>query len=141
MRRPVMRGMLALLAVALNLLPALKPDDRTAGTVPGFRMPADSPAATTAPFFQEEFINPNSARPRSHVASICELPDGRLAATWYSGSRELARDVAIFFSTCSPGQSVWSTPRAIVTRESAARDLNCSLKTVGNAVIFEDSTG
>ena len=141
MRRPAIRGILVLLAVVLSLLPALRPDGRTAGTVPGFKIPADSPAATTAPFFQEEFINPNSPLPMSHVASICELPDGRLAATWYSGSRELVRDVAIFFSTRSPGQSVWSTPRAIVTRESAARDLNCSIKTVGNAVIFEDSTG
>jgi predicted neuraminidase len=141
MRQAAIRGTLILLGVALNLGSALRHDGRTAGIMPGFRIPANSPGTSAAPFFQEEFINPDSPLPMSHVASICELPDGRLAATWYSGSREGARDVAIFFSTRAPGQSVWSTPRAIVTRESTARDLNRSIKKVGNAVIFEDSTG
>jgi predicted neuraminidase len=141
MRRPAIRGILILLAVVLNLVPALRHDGRTAGIVPGFSIPASSPVASTTPFFREEFINPDSPLPMSHVASICELPGGRLAVTWYSGSREGARDVAIFFSTRGPGESVWSMPRAIVTRESAARDLNRSIKKVGNAVIFEDSTG
>jgi predicted neuraminidase len=141
MRQPAIRGTLILLGVALNLVPASRHDGRTAGIVPDFRIPANSFTASKTPFFREEFINPDSALPMSHVASICELPDGRLVATWYSGSREGARDVAIFLSTCAPGQSVWSTPRAIVTRESAARDLNRSIKKVGNAVIFQDSTG
>jgi predicted neuraminidase len=141
MRRPAIRGILILLAVVLNLLPALSPHGRTARIVPGFRIPADSPAPPTAPFFQEEFINPDSPLSMSHVASICELSDGRLAATWYSGSKEGAPDVAILLSTRASGESVWSKPRAIVTRETAARDLNRSIKKIGNAVIFEDSTG
>lgn len=77
----------------------------------------------------------------SHVASICELPDGRLAATWYAGSREGAGDVGIYFATKSIGDTRWSPPRAIVTRESAARDLNRYIKKVGNAVIFADGAG
>ena len=77
----------------------------------------------------------------SHVASICELPDGRLVATWYAGSREGAGDVAIYLATKAPGDSRWSAPRAIVTRESAARDLNRYIRKVGNAVVFADGNG
>jgi predicted neuraminidase len=141
MRRLAIRGILILLAVALNLLPALAPNGGTAGIVPGFKIATDSPVTPTAPFFQEELINPDSPLPMSHVASLCELPDGRLAAVWYSGSKEGAPDVAILLSTRAPGESVWSKPRAIVTRESTARDLNRDIKKIGNAVIFEDSTG
>jgi predicted neuraminidase len=77
----------------------------------------------------------------SHVASISELPDGSLAATWYAGSREGAGDVAIYFSTRGPGDSRWSAPRTLVTRESAARDLNRYVRKVGNAVLFADGAG
>jgi predicted neuraminidase len=77
----------------------------------------------------------------SHVASIGELPDGRLAATWYAGSREGASDVAIYFSTRAQGHAPWSSSRAIVTRESAARDLNRYIKKVGNPLLFCDSAG
>lgn len=77
----------------------------------------------------------------SHVASICELPDGRLVATWYAGSREGAGDVGIYFATKAIGDTRWSPPRAIVTRESAASDLNRYIKKVGNAVIFADAAG
>jgi predicted neuraminidase len=77
----------------------------------------------------------------SHVASIAELPDGRLTASWYAGSREGASDVAIYLSTRRPADGRWSPPRAIVTRESAARELNRYIKKVGNALIFSDSAG
>src|SRR3974390_3281469 len=99
MRRPTIRGILILLAVALNLLSAPAPEGGTAGIAPGFRIATGSPVTSTTPFFQEEFINPDFSLPMSHVASICELRDGRLAAAWYSGSREGAPDVAILLST------------------------------------------
>ncbi len=77
----------------------------------------------------------------AHVASMCSLPDGRLAAAWYAGSKEGARDVAIVLSTRAPGESTWSTPRTIVTRESAARELHRAIKKVGNAVLFVEPSG
>jgi predicted neuraminidase len=77
----------------------------------------------------------------SHVASVCELRDGRLAAAWYAGSREGARDVAICFATQQRGQSRWTAERAILTPARAARDLHRGLKKVGNPVIFSDATG
>jgi predicted neuraminidase len=107
----------------------------------GFITPAPAPSSNTRPFFAEEVVNPDSPVAMSHVASICELPDGRLVATWYAGSREGAGDVAIYLSTRRPGDTRWSLPRVIITRESASRDLNRYIRKVGNAVVFADGTG
>ena len=50
------------------------------------------------PFYLDEVIDPDSTYPMAHVASMTELSDGTLAATWYAGSAELASDVNIYFS-------------------------------------------
>jgi predicted neuraminidase len=131
------RAMLMLLAVALNVWPWLTPSGRSSSFVTAPR----SDSRDGPPFFREEFIDPDSSYPMAHVASIAELPNGRLAAAWYAGSREGAGDVAIFLSTRMPEDTTWSAPRAIVTRESAARDLNRYVKKVGNSVVFADSAG
>ena len=108
------RGVGILLAVALNGWPFFE-----AGTRPsGFVTPAPAASANGQPFFLEEVVNPDSPFAMSHVSSLSELPDGRLAATWYAGSREGAGDVAIYFSIRAPADTRWSLPRAIVTRES-----------------------
>jgi predicted neuraminidase len=107
----------------------------------GFVTPAPASRTSARPLFSEEVVNPDSPHAMSHVASICELPDGRLAATWYAGTREGAGDVAIYFATRAAGDSRWSAPRPIVTRESAARDLNRYIRKVGNAVVFANSAG
>ena len=36
--------------------------------------------------------------PSCHGSTIAEMPDGELLAAWYAGSREGAKDVAIFAS-------------------------------------------
>lgn len=126
-----------LLAVVLNGRPLFDAGPRPSG----FETPAAASRTDAQPFFSEEVINPESPHAMSHVASICELPDGRLAATWYAGTREGAGDVAIYFSTKAAGETTWSAPRAIVTRESATRDLNRYIKKVGNAVVFADDAG
>ena len=87
-----------LLAVALNVWPWLTP----ASPSPSFAAPARMASRDAAPFFQEEFIDRDSPYPMAHVASIAELPNGRLAAVWYAGSREGAGDVAIFLSSRAP---------------------------------------
>ncbi len=101
---------------------------------------AYSPAAATVdsePFMNEEFISPDPGKERVHVGSICELPDGRLAAAWYGGTREGAKDVSIFFAVKDPGTAgFWSRPKRIVDRMSASRELYRYVKKVGNPVIF-----
>ncbi len=141
MRRAGARWLLILAAVALNGLPLLWPLPRGAHFLPAVEPHAQPPSADPAPSFAEELINPGSPLRTSHVASICELRDGRLAAVWYAGSREGARDVAICFAAQEPGQSLWATPRAILTPEQVARDLHRSVKKVGNPLVFSDAAG
>jgi predicted neuraminidase len=138
MVRPATRGALILLAIALNGWPWLRAD----GSTPGFVIsPQVQSAAGTPPYLREAFIDPKPPHPMSHVASVGELPDGTVAATWYAGSREGAADVSIYLSTRAPGQDGWSPPRAIVTRESAARELNRHIRKIGNSLVFADSAG
>jgi predicted neuraminidase len=130
------------LTLGLHGAVLLRRDVAPSGT--GFLMP-DAPMPTktvAAPWFAEEFVDPTMATPSVHVASLAELPGGRLAATWYGGTREGARDVAIFFATRDPGTNQpWSRPRVVVTADSAARELDRYVRKVGNAVIFSGSNG
>jgi predicted neuraminidase len=137
MTRAAVRGTFALLALALNALPWFEQGART----PRFATPEPVHSGSGTPVFREEFIDPDPPHAMSHVASITELPNGDLATAWYAGSREGAGDVAIYLSTRSRADGRWSPPRAIVTRESAARDVNRYVKKVGNAVIFADQAG
>ena len=94
-------------------------------------------ATNHAPFMAQDFISPSSGSGMVHVGSICEMPDGRLGTVWYGGTREGAKDVAIFFSTKPRGMSApWSAPRIIVDRASASRELNRYIRKVGNPVLF-----
>jgi predicted neuraminidase len=101
-----------------------------------------SSARTETPARFEEFVDPEYRTPSVHVASLCELPGGGLAAAWYGGSREGARDVAIYLATraTEPG-SRWTAPRAIVTPDSAVREAWRFVKKVGNPLLFADAQG
>jgi predicted neuraminidase len=141
MSRAGVRWCLISAAVVLNGLPLLRSVERATRPAPVFDLPARTPATGAAPLFREELINPDSPLPMSHVASLCELRDGGLAAVWYAGSREGARDVAVCFATQERGQSRWSKPRAILTPGQAARELGRGIRKIGNAVIFSDPSG
>ena len=94
-------------------------------------------SANHTPFIDQDFINPDTGSGMVHVGSICEMPGGALGAVWYGGTREGAKDVAIFFSKKHPGVNIpWSTPRIIVDRASATRELNRYIRKVGNPTLF-----
>jgi predicted neuraminidase len=139
MRRTGVRWFLISAAIALNSLPLLRQPHRS----PQFLLPAELPSqslpAQPEPYFTQELINPDSARRMSHVASICELPDGRLAAVWYAGSEEGAPDVAICFATQQRGQTNWAAPQAILTPQRTSRELHRAVRKVGNPVVFSDA--
>ena len=141
MKRAGARWVLILAAVGLNGLPLLRLPPRGAQFLPAVELSAPRPPGEAGPIFTEELINPESPLRTSHVASLCELADGRLAAVWYAGSREGARDVAICLATLERGQSSWTQPRAILTPEQAARELGRRVKKVGNPVICSDAAG
>lgn len=68
--------------------------------------------------------------PSAHAASVVALPDGRLLASWFAGSREGAPDVAIVI-TDFDGEG-WSEPRVVVDTPGRAD---------GNSVLWVDPAG
>ena len=102
--------------------------------------PPSSPIDRGLPQMTEEFINRDPGSKTVHVGSICEMTDGRLVACWYGGTREGARDTAIYIALRDQGKiSSWSEPRAVVDRDSASRELRRYVKKVGNPLVFADS--
>lgn len=99
--------------------------------------PVTATATTAAPWFQGEHL-PDAAA-SAHAATLAELPDGRLAAAWFAGSREGAADVAVYYATALPnakGEQLWSLPRAIVARSRLETDVQRMTRKVGNPVLF-----
>ena len=96
------------------------------------------PPATAASRAPASFVTATlpSAAPSAHAATLAELPDGRLAAAWFAGSREGAADVAIWFAT-RDGDG-WSMPRAIATREGTAAATLGFVRKLGNPVLYSD---
>lgn len=102
--------------------------------------PAFDRETNTTPQFASRFIDQNFLTPSVHVASLCEISGGRMLAAWYGGTREGARDVNIYMATLGRGETNWSAPRSIVTRDSAQRELGRYVKKVGNALLFSDGS-
>ena len=94
-----------------------------------------APASTpdTAPAYFATAMLPTAA-PSAHAATLAELPDGRIAAAWFAGTREGAADVAVWFATLDHGQ--WSAPRAIATRESTTAATLGFVRKLGNPVLY-----
>jgi predicted neuraminidase len=134
-------GILTLLAYAW---PAWTRFSTTPMTSASFSpLPRSELSTNHTPFMDQDFITPGTGSGMVHVGSICEMPDGELGAVWYGGTREGAKDVAIFFSKkrqfskkSQDFSAPWSPPRIIVDRESATRELNRYIRKVGNPILF-----
>lgn len=72
----------------------------------------------------------------AHAPSLAQLPDGRVAAAWFAGSREGAEDVAIWFSRLEA--TGWTAPYRIATRESIAAATLSHVRKLGNPVLYAD---
>ena len=131
------------LALALNVGPLVLEVRRGAPeSPPHFVIPPATSAADATPFFHEEFIDPNFSQPSVHVASLCELADGGLGASWYGGTREGASDVAVFFSRRNSGPSgAWTQPVPLINRKNAQQETWRFVRKVGNPLLFSDPDG
>ncbi len=105
-----------------------------APAAPAFVPPAAAAPSGEAAFFAAAMLP--TAAPSAHAATLAGLPDGRVAAAWFAGSREGASDVAIWFATLDAG--VWSMPRAIATREGTAAATLGFVRKLGNPVLYND---
>jgi len=137
------RAVLASTALAVWAVPARRRADLPRPGSP-FVLPA--PPTDVGPRFTESFIDHDPPLDYVHCPSICPLPDGRLLSTWYAGSREGARDVAVFLAestgaTPDGAAAGWGPPRAVVDPRTATADLGRFVAKVGNPVIFADAAG
>jgi len=92
------------------------------------------------PFFEKELINPEQGLPIVHVASLAQMSEEIMAVVWYGGTAECQPDVKIYFSKQEPS-AAWTTPRVIMTRERAERDLRRPVKALGNALLLANTDG
>lgn len=75
-----------------------------------------------------------AAAASAHAATLAELPDGRLAAAWFAGSREGAADVAVWFAIRDAAG--WRTPHPVATRAATARATLAHVRKIGNPVLY-----
>lgn len=107
-----------------------------APTAPEFTPPpAATPSRLAAEFSAE--ILPKAAE-SAHAATLAQLPDGRLFAAWFAGTREGAGDVAIW-SSIRNAQG-WSRPLPIANRESTAGGTFAQVRKLGNPVLYAEGT-
>ncbi len=90
------------------------------------------------PFYSEDFINQEKPNTICHVSSIAPVDENMMVSTWYAGSREGARDVAIYFSIFDEKKMEWTEPVVLVDREQASNELKRYVKKIGNSLVFND---
>jgi predicted neuraminidase len=137
---PYWRGILALSAVLIWMSP--RADRYFQPSKDLVFAPPSAVEAGNQPVFHSYFADSGMPVGIAHSPSLCELPDGRMAAVWYAGSREGARDVGISLAEFDPhAEPSWSDPRVIMDVSRATRDLGRWVRKVGNPVIFSDHAG
>lgn len=90
------------------------------------------------PFYSEGFVTEERPGSISHVSSISPAGNNKIACVWYAGSREGARDVAIYFSIFDEEKATWTKPIILVDRGQCCRELKRYIKKVGNPLLFSD---
>jgi predicted neuraminidase len=154
------RGAIILLAVCCWVFPR---SDRFVEPTTEFRFaPPPQFVPHEVPVFYSTFVDGGGPVGIAHSPSICELPNGRLGAVWYAGSREGGRDVAIWYSKFARGIGQvdgdgrdqdgenlssddvargWSEPQVLMDVHVAIEELERKIRKVGNPVIFGDQAG
>jgi predicted neuraminidase len=90
----------------------------------------------------ENFRNVAGPEPRTpsvHAISLIPLPEGRLLAAWYGGSREGAADVAIYGSSFD-GLN-WSESRVLIDINQLLGQSKQAARKLGNPVLHLDRSG
>ncbi len=90
------------------------------------------------PFYSESFINDEIAGIQCHASSITSAGKDRMVSVWYAGSREGAKDVALYRSFLDVKKNSWSAAEVLINREDSSGELKRYVKKIGNPVIFSD---
>src|SRR5690606_12439131 len=93
------------------------------------------------PMFVRHFLETVPNAPSVHASTIAQLPDGGLIAAWFGGSREGAKDVAIYASNWNAYSGSWEPVRRVSDRSMSSRELGRYVKKLGNPVLHCDRRG
>lgn len=108
---------------------------------PGPQLVVPAPGAMPASDqWQLQFAS-DADTPLVHAPAMVELPDGRLRAFWFAGSREGAPDVNIHSAVFDPARGLWSDEAVVVTREQISAGWGRHVRKLGNAVPVLDDDG
>ena len=91
-----------------------------------------------APLYLESFINNEIDGIQCHASSITSAGKYRMVSVWYAGSREGAKDVALYISYFDEKKLGWTDTEVLITRDDSSRELKRYVKKIGNPVIFSD---
>ncbi len=81
-----------------------------------------------------------AGQPLVHSATLAWMSATKeLYAYWYGGSREGARDVAIYTAKYRLGEDQWSEPKQLLTTQRVQVQLQRFIKKLGNPVAFTDA--
>ncbi|MEY3481923.1 MAG: hypothetical protein RIQ71_2698, partial [Verrucomicrobiota bacterium] len=127
-------------AFFIVLAPWWSAREESSRSFPGFVLPPQASAAESEPLFATTEINPQSTERKAHSGTFTQLPDGTLAAAWYAGSGEGAKDVAIQFSLRGTA-GTWSPPRRIFGRADLSAFQRRHVLSVGNPLLFTLQNG
>ena len=114
------------------------PENRSETLTP---LPAGQPYSSPAARGQPHVVSRLNSTAMVHSASVAELDDGRLLATWFGGSREGAKDVAIYGAYFDAASQEWSASAPLITRESTQEALGRYIKKLGNPVVTRLDNG
>ena len=108
---------------------------------PGLQVPAPLDSLPSSDDRWEARAVSQAATRLVHASAMAELPDGRVRAVWFAGSREGAGDVTINSAVLDPESGRWTDERAVVTRAQLAGALGRHVRKLGNAVLHVDADG
>ena len=100
--------------------------------------PPTQPSQGSAPArFEERFASHSETR-EVHAATAY-AHDDTLTAFWYGGTREGARDVAIYQARLVG--DTWGTPKPVVKRKQMKSELNRHVRKIGNPIVYRHPDG
>lgn len=130
----------AVFAFAAGVLTLLAwPPERPTAQVARFTAPVDRQFPDMAAAHFSEDVIASYKNGTAHSPSILAFDDGRLLATWFQGSAEAQRDVAIHASHRIDGG--WSVPSAILSAPAERQARQDFVATLGNPALFHGADG
>jgi len=98
-------------------------------------------ARSGSPVYSEDFLPEYDGAPEVHAASVVETSTGDVLAVWYGGTREGAKDVAIYGAVLEREAGTWTPLGPVADRQQTSKDLGRYIKKLGNPVLARDAEG